>query len=339
MYNNPYEYLSGSFDLPKLKEVGFQERAFDTGKIKLNYAVGPNNGDPLVLIPAQMGIWESYQKVMEPLSRSFQVYAIDIRGHGKSSWTPGEYSWQTIGEDMQLFLEKIVQRPAIIAGNSSGGIIALWCGAHVPEYVKGVILEDDPVFSAEMPRFKEKDRFVYNGLKRLVDNIGDIDNRNLADYFKGTEVPVSETRLRKMPDWFMNYLRNRVRRFEQKYPDKPVEVGFSSTLRLLMKSLSMFDPDFARAFVDGRFYGDFSHEEALKKLRSPLLVLHADWKRYPEYGLVGAMDDEDAKRILEIVPHVYYKRIKANHVIHVFEPEQYVEKLLRFAKKIENTKV
>ena len=36
--------------------------------------------------------------------------------------------------------------------------------------------------------------------------------------------------------------------FQDKYPDSPVEIGFPDSLRLLIKSLSMFDPDFARAF-------------------------------------------------------------------------------------------
>ena len=181
MYKNPFEHLSGKITNSHIDMAGFQELQFNTGQINMNYVVGPNNGHPLVLIPAQMGIWESYSKVMIPLSQKFQVYVLDIRGHGKSSWTPGDYSWKSIGADMKAFLEGVVKRPAIVAGNSSGGIITLWCAANLPDLVMGAILEDAPVFSCEMPRFKEEDRFVYNGLKHLVDNIGDLDNRDLAD--------------------------------------------------------------------------------------------------------------------------------------------------------------
>nr|WP_316046409.1 alpha/beta hydrolase [Planococcus glaciei] len=80
MYSNPYEHLSGTIKSSKLKKAGFQEFQFDTGEIKFNYVVGPDNGPPLVLIPAQMGMWESYQKVLVPLSNDFQVFALDIRG-------------------------------------------------------------------------------------------------------------------------------------------------------------------------------------------------------------------------------------------------------------------
>lgn len=334
MYRNPYEQLSGEITITSVREAGFKERQWDTGEIRLNYVVGPDQGDPLVLIPAQMGMWESYEKVMLPLSKEFQVYVVDIRGHGKSSWTPGDYSWETVGRDMQAFLEQVVQRPAFVGGNSSGGIIALWCGANVPELVKGIILEDAPVFSVEMPRFKEQDRFVYNGLTRLVEHIGDVSDRNLAEYFRGTSVPVSEKRVKRMPDWFVDYLGGRVRKFEKKHPGQPLAIGFPKTLRLLLKSLSMFDPDFARAFVDGRFYEGIDHEEALKRLRCPLLVMHADWQRYTEHGLVGAMDDDDARRILKLVPQAQYVKIAANHVIHAFQPRKYVQAVLAFAEGV-----
>lgn len=334
MYKNPYEHLSGRITDVKIKNAGFKELQFKTGQVKLNYVVGPDNGPALVLIPAQMGIWESYKHVMIPLSRSFHVYVVEIRGHGKSSWTPGDYSWKSIGADMKAFLKGVVKMQAIVAGNSSGGIIALWCAANVPENVMGAILEDAPVFSAEMPRFKEQDRFVYNGLKHLVEKIGDLENRDLANYFQGMEMPVSEKRTKKVPGWFIRFLSGQIRKYQAKHPGMPVEVGFPDTLRLLLKSLSMFDPDFSRAFVDGRFYEGIDHAEALQRVKCPMLVLHANWYRHPEYGLVGAMDDRDMKRILKLAPHAKYVRIPANHVIHAFKPKEYIAAVEAFASNL-----
>lgn len=51
-----------------------------------------------------------------------------------------------IGEDIKLFIENVIKQKVIISGNSSGGIIALWCAANIPEYVSGIILEDAPIF-------------------------------------------------------------------------------------------------------------------------------------------------------------------------------------------------
>lgn len=275
-YKNPYEYLSGKLNNTKLINAGFLEKTYDTGNVELNYIVGPNNGPSLLLIPAQIGTWESYKKVLLPLSKIFQVYAIDIRGHGKSSWTPGHYSWKIIGEDIKKFIENVIKQKVMISGNSSGGIIALWCDANIAEHISGIVMENAPIFSAEMPRFKEHDKFVYNGLKHIVNQIGNVEDRDLANYFKDMEIPASDKRIKKIPDWFVSWLSRKIKKFQNKYPNSPIEIGFPDSLRLLIKSLSMFDPDFARAFVDGRFYDGINHAEAFKKVKCPILLIQAD---------------------------------------------------------------
>lgn len=336
-YKNPYEHLSGQIDNPVIVAAGYTEHQYNTGEVNLNYVVGPNNGPALVLLPAQMGIWESYYKVLPGLAKSFQVYVVEIRGHGKSSWTPGNYSWKSVGRDMRAFLKNVVRRPAIISGNSSGGVIALWCGANVPELVSGIILEDAPIFAVEMPRFKEHDRFVYNGLAHAVEVLGDLEHRELANYFRGQEMPVSATRTKRFPDWMVRFLSQEIKQEEVKHPGQPLELKkwyLPHVLTLLFKSLSMFDPDFARAFVDGRMYEGLDHAEALKRIKCPLLVLHATWHRYEKYGLVGAMDDDDAARIKQLVPHSQYKKIPANHVIHMYKPKEFTEAVESFASSI-----
>lgn len=333
MYKNPYEHLSGHIDVPSVVAAGFTEQQYNTGKVKLNYIVGPNNGPALVLIPAQTGIWESYYKVLPALAKRFQVYVVEIRGHGKSSWMPGDYTWTTIGEDMRSFLRHVVGRPAVVSGNSSGGIIALWCGANAPELVAAVVLEDAPVFSVEMPRFKETDRFVYNGLVHSADALGNLEHRDLANYFKGLEMPVSATRTKRVPDGMVRFLSKKIKQAQAANPGQPVTLKkwyLPKTLTILFKSISMFDPDFAKAFVDGRIYQGLDHAEALRRIQCPLLVLHANWHRYEKYGLVGAMDDDDAKRIQQLVPHAKYKKIPANHVIHMYKPKQFVAAIEEF---------
>ncbi|WP_157246815.1 alpha/beta fold hydrolase [Nonomuraea typhae] len=330
-YHNPYEDLSGNIGIRAVRAAGFRERRFDTGTVRINYVVGPDNGPPLVLLPAQTGIWESYQRVLAPLSRRLRVYALDVRGHGKSSWTPGEYSWQHLGADLTRFLSEVVGSPAVLSGNSSGGLLALWCAANLPGRVAAAILEDAPVFSAELPRFRDRDRYVYGGLKHLAETLGDPEHRDVAAYFRGLTLPVSETRQKRVPDWFGSFLSRRAQAFQSRHPGRPLDLRFFPLrLRLLLKCLSMYDPDFARAFVDGRFYEGLDHAGALARVSCPLLVLHGDWRRLPGHGLIGAMDDEDAHRIRQLVPHARYQRIHANHVIHMFKPRHFVRAVNAF---------
>lgn len=89
------------------------------------------------------------------------------------------------------------------------------------------------------------------------------------------------------------------------HPGQPVALDqwyMPQLLKLLFNSLKMYDPDFGRAFVGERMYSDFDHSAALSAMRCPMLVLHANWKRLPSYGLVGAMDDDDEKRLQQLLP-------------------------------------
>lgn len=278
-----------------------------------------------------MGTWETYEPVLAQLSRSFQVWAVDPRGHGRSTWTPGGYSWSSFGADMTVFLDEAVGRPAIVSGNSSGGLIALWCAADLPDRVRAIVLEDAPVFSAELPRFRDRDRYAYRGLQHAVEALADLEDRDLTDYLRGQELPVSETCIRRVPEWFLTLVSRRL----QVSPDGLLhEWWLPSTVKRLFASLAMFDPDAARAFVDGRVYEGLDHAEALSRVRCPMLVLHADWHRFAAHGLVGAMDDDDAARIRRLVPHSRYERVHANHVIHRYRRRHFVRAVTQFAQSL-----
>lgn len=321
-----------------LADVGFsQDFTAVSDDVSISYVHGPANGLPLVLIPAQMGTWQTYQRVAAELSRDFEVIALDVPGHGASSWMTGRYSWDSVGTVLGAFLSTIVKRPAIVAGNSSGGIFALWLAANVTEMVAGIVLEDAPVFSVEWPRFRDRDRFVYRGLVHAVEVLEKPD-RDLADYFRGQELPVSRRRTKRIPDWVLDHvIAPGIRRWERNHPGEPS--GFQawwapSSFGDLFGSLSMFDPDFARAFVDGRMYGDFSHEGALRKISVPILVMHGNWMRIEPHGLVGALDGDDVERIVELAPQTQVRRFKANHVIHRYDPKGYVAAIRDFSRGV-----
>lgn len=319
-----------------LKKAGFNEDFFDAGEMKLHYVIGPNNGLPLILIPGQGLSLESYQRVIVPLSKDFQVLAVDVRGHGKSSWTTGNYNFPNMGRDCRYLLQDVVRRPAIISGNSSGGLIALWLAANVPERVRGVILEDAPVFSAEWPRLRD-DCWVYRLFKRNAETIGSPEGRNLAAFFKGMEVPVEgKQRVIQFPSWLTGIMSMMVRLYQWVRPNKPVDLPLlPAETRMMIKSLSEYDPDFTRAFVDGRACEGFNHADALTKVKCPLLVLQANWFRHPEFGLVGSMDDKDLERLRSLVPHALYQRIASGHMIHFEHPEQYIRIVKEFAAEIQ----
>lgn len=308
----------------------FEEKRFNTGEIDINYVVGPNNGPPLVLIPGQGATWVNYGKVLPLLCAKYRVYAVDVRGHGKSDWTPGDYSFSSIGRDMIVFLKKVVKEPAVISGNSSGGLIALWLAANMPSLVKGIIMEDAPLFSADWPRIKE-DSHVYMVLQVTVEMSKELhESRSisgLARTFMKVKRPLPSGKVSSVPKsaaYFISFLIRMSQKFGSGKPSLPGRLG------IIVDVLVNFDADFSQAWVDGRIYEGLDHADALKRADCPMMLLHANWVRHPEYGLSGAMDDSDAVRARELAPDLIYKRIDSDHVIHNDNTDMYLSAIEEF---------
>ncbi|MGY5879335.1 MAG: alpha/beta hydrolase [Candidatus Thorarchaeota archaeon] len=311
-----------------------QEKQLDTGEIIINYAVGPDNGPALVLIPGQGADWTNYEKVLDQLSTNFQVFVVDVRGHGKSSWATGNYTFDSIGADMTAFLEQIVKRKAFISGNSSGGLIALWLAANRPDLVTGIVMEDPPLFSAEWPRIKE-DSFVYRVLEVTVE-LGKVLNesrsiRELARTFKKIKRPVEGGKLKGIPTTLAYLVSFLIRVSQKRNSGNPSLPG---RMNRILEVLTTFDTDFSQAFLDGRIYEGLDHANALKRAQCPMLLFHANWLRHPEYGLVGAMDDADAEHARELAPDMLFKRIDSDHVIHSHEPRIFVKEIEEFVSHL-----
>lgn len=147
--------LTKSFFVPHKATIAgipdrFSEKQFDTGEMILNYMEGSDNGMPLLLILGQMESWQGYKLVMSELAERFHVYVVDLRGHGKSSRTPGHYSYNIVGCDLQLFLEEVTKESAVVSGLSSGGVLAVWLAASVHKRKVRVILRLSAVRCLEL---------------------------------------------------------------------------------------------------------------------------------------------------------------------------------------------
>src|SRR5262249_44375526 len=122
------------------------------GEVAMNYAVVGEAALPaLLLIPGQTESWWGYEKAMEILQKHFQCFAVDLRGQGRSSRTPGRYTLDNMGNDLVRFIALAIKRPAIVSGLSSGGLLAAGLAAYgIPGSIRGALCEDPPFFSSEL---------------------------------------------------------------------------------------------------------------------------------------------------------------------------------------------
>ena len=92
----------------------FEERTVDLGEIRMNYATAGDPAQPaLLLIPGQTESWWGYEAAMPLLGERFHVHAVDLRGQGRSTWTPGRYTLDNFGNDLVRFIDLVIGRETL----------------------------------------------------------------------------------------------------------------------------------------------------------------------------------------------------------------------------------
>ncbi len=313
-YKNPWD--------KKLAEAGIVEKTTQVGEVNFNYAEGPDNGPALLLLHAQLLDWYTYSEVLPELSKNFHVYAVDYPGQGKTTY-PDDYPMTAnqIGSNLADFIESVIQEPAFVTGNSSGGLLTTWLAANRGDLVKAVVLEDPPLFSAEYPEIKKT--IAYKSFTTSNKAVLNGYNNDFLDYwlvnsktfFKNNVGPFSETLI----EFAVNNYRNA-------NPGMPVEIAFlPSVVKELIRGLNYYDPRFGNAFYEGTWNEGFDHAEALQKIQCPALLVHANFSISADGILDGAMTQEQADRAVSLNPNIEYMKVDSSHVVNLDHPEQFVQ--------------
>jgi pimeloyl-ACP methyl ester carboxylesterase len=138
-----------------------QEKIFNTSAVNLNYLDhGSPSTAPLVMLHGGAWRWQEYLSLIPSLGRRWRTYALDLRGNGRSGWVPGTYRLRDFAEDNAEFIRRL-NAPAVVAGHSIGGVVALMVAARCPEKVKALIIEDAPLTLDHYRRGVESSRDMY----------------------------------------------------------------------------------------------------------------------------------------------------------------------------------
>ncbi len=316
---NPFE--------PPVESVpnGFAEKQFATGEIILNYVEGPANGPPVLFIPGQMEFWQGYKLVMAHFARNFHVFVVDIRGHGKSTRTPGQYSYNIIGQDLKAFLEQVIKDPAIVSGLSSGAILSLWLAANAPDSVQAAISEDPPLFASMYPKILHE-AYMYRIFQVAIETLGQ-PKRDILEYFMKQGIPkAGQAELLLIPGWVAKFIVGDFELNKRLRPNRKYDVPLAPyNGKLGFKFISEYDTDFSKATIDGRLTAGFDPEATLRRIRCPVLLIHAKWSRDEHWGLLGAMDDEDAARIRANVQRLTHVKVDSFHDVHLSKPKTFIK--------------
>jgi pimeloyl-ACP methyl ester carboxylesterase len=295
---------------------GYPEQSFDSGEVVLNYVVAGDSSLPaLLLIPGQSESWWGYETAIGLLVEQFQVFAVDLRGQGRSTRTPGRYTLDNFGNDLVRFIGSCIGRPVIVSGLSSGGVIAAWLSAYaLPGQVRGAHYEDSPLFSSET------NPAVGQSIRQAVGAMFALWSKYLGD------------------QWSVGDYKGMVAAAPRELPPHlaPLAALIASSGEEPPQNLKEYDPEWARAFWTGTVAAACDHERMLSSVKCPVLFTH-HFRKVDESGfLLGAISDVQADRVRKIVaacgqPVDYRSFPTMGHSLHGQDPQLFTRTLVEWA--------
>jgi len=140
---------------------------------------GQDNKPTMILVHGGLDHARNWDWVARDLRRDYHVYALDLRGHGNSSWAPGaSYS---IGEhvlDLSALADIINDFPIYLVGHSLGGFIVLHYAGVYPERVCKVVAIEGLGPPPTHPIFKP----ASERLRGWIERVREIEQREPHSY-------------------------------------------------------------------------------------------------------------------------------------------------------------
>ena len=142
-------------DAPRFGEV-----RLSTG-IRMHYAEqGESRGEPIILLHGYSDSWFSFSRVLTPLARESRVYALDLRGHGKTDKPADGYRMRDLAADVVAFMDAKGIARATVIGHSMGGFVAQQVALAVPKRVSHLVLVGTTTSPRAIAGFEELEKAV-----------------------------------------------------------------------------------------------------------------------------------------------------------------------------------
>jgi len=301
----------------------FREQLCDTGEARLNYAVAGTPDRPaLLLIPGQSESWWGYEAALPLLAQHFQAFAVDLRGQGRSTRTPGRYTLDNMGNDLVRFIDLAIRRPTYVSGLSSGGVLSAWLSAYArPGQVRAACWEDPPLFSSELHTS------CGPSIHQCIGPVFALWSKYLGDQWSiGDWDGFVAAAPRELPP--------RLAGLGRVFASDPAGAGAPP------QNLREYDPEWARAFVTGTVAASCSHERMISAANVPVLLTHHFRALDPATGgLLGALSDLQAARVRELVAaagqRIDYKSFPTmGHSMHGQDPKLFTDTLVEWVASL-----
>lgn len=251
---------------------------------------GDSSRTPLVFLHGLSSARSTWRRFVEAFATEHRVLTLDHRGHGESAHAPGTYTLDHYGPDAADFCARVVGEPAVLIGHSLGGVIAHTVAWSRPDLVRGVVLEDPPLYVGERELGDDSFTMIFTLMRQVI---SDLQSRHapLEEYEALMASAPNRTGNGTMADLF----------------------GEAGT-RAQARAMADLDPQIYTAAIDGTGLAGAAPDT---RLSCPIRLLRAD----PALG--PAFTTEDEARFRTTNPHAVVTEVEgAGHLIHDEQPER-----------------
>jgi len=285
------------------KQLMLKEQFYNAGEMRINCAVGPENGTPLLLLHGVTSNWGTFLPVIPDLSQSYQIFAMDLRGHGLSDKIKQGYTLVDYSADVLHFIRSEFRKPIAILGHSFGALIAIYVAANLSEYIRAVILLDPPLIYRTMA---------------LKDSPWTVDRDAFQWFSTAYDIIRSNTSVDEVEKALQNI-----------FPTWSAKNRYALAYRL-----NQMDPDVLGMLINHQHMMGYDMDQLIKQVNCPVLVLQGNRSRG------AALTDEDAQYLRRNLVQCTVIRFEdAGHNIHETHSKEIVEHVINFLVHIPSTTI
>lgn len=114
------------------------------------------------------GMWDGQA---QDLAVQFRVLRYDIRGHGASSVTPGDYTIEQLAADALALADALEIERFAFCGLSLGGMIGQWLAARAPQRLTHVVLANTSAKTDGAGMEARRQLVLASGMSAIVDTV------------------------------------------------------------------------------------------------------------------------------------------------------------------------
>lgn len=214
----------------------------------ISYLERAGGSEPLVLLHGITDHALTYAPFENRIDPRYHVFALDHRGHGHSDKPDTHYDTEAYADDVRHFIREVAGGCVLLEGHSLGGAVAVQVGATAPELVRGLVLEDPPLYFVN--DLNETYRALFEGIVMMSTTLQE-----------GSQTE---------DDWFAV-----MAQAPDPYSGKPgIETMGEAKIRERLTSIGQMKPKALQDALAGSLKWDT--DAVLAKIRCPVLLLSGD---------------------------------------------------------------